>query len=127
MSVSAQKFTYVPYADNAYLMGTTMSDNGKYVGGSDKGGQAFIYNTETGELKYYYDKSATGDESYTTDSDIRDISNDGIGVGYVSEKAAKFDFATGKYEQINLNNDANGLFNYIASDGSNTCTMPLRN
>lgn len=118
MSASAQKLNFVPYTDNAYLMGTAMSNNGKYVGGSDRYGNAFIYNTETGELKYYYDESATGDESHTTDSDIRYISNDGTGVGYVAEKAAKFDFATGKYEQINLSNDANGLFNYIASDGS---------
>ena len=41
-SVSAQKLTYVPYADNGYLMGTYISSDGRYIAGGDAGGQGFI-------------------------------------------------------------------------------------
>ena len=34
-SVSAQKLTYVPYADNGYLMGTYISSDGRYIAGGD--------------------------------------------------------------------------------------------
>lgn len=47
-SVSAQKLTYVPYADNGYLMGTYISSDGRYIAGGDAGGQGFIYDTQNG-------------------------------------------------------------------------------
>ena len=52
-SVSAQKLTYVPYADNGYLMGTYISSDGRYIAGGDAGGQGFIYDTQNGQIKYF--------------------------------------------------------------------------
>ena len=32
---SAQKLSYVPYTDNALMMGGCISENGRYIGGCD--------------------------------------------------------------------------------------------
>lgn len=61
-SVSAQKLTYVPYADNGYLMGTYISSDGRYIAGGDAGGQGFIYDTQNGQIKYFVSPE-NGDET----------------------------------------------------------------
>ena len=82
-AAKAQTFHYVPYADNVFITGTAISNNGKYVAGSDTQGRAFIYNTETGETKYFVSERLGDDEDGEgADADIRAISNDGIGFGY---------------------------------------------
>lgn len=50
---SAQKFSYVPYADNALMTGVTISANGRYVAGDDTEGRAFIYDTQDKQIKYF--------------------------------------------------------------------------
>ncbi len=76
-------------------------------------GRAFIYDTTTGEIKYFASPAL---ESETEDgsSTIRSINNDGVGVGYLGDYAAKFDFATGENEKI-LNESS--IANYITNDG----------
>lgn len=118
ISANAQKVTKIPYTIDSDIYGTTISENGKFIGGSNIENKAFIYNTETGEIKYYSYGEETGEETYTTDSDIRDISNDGTGVGYIGERATKFDFATGTFSYINENEEESSLAKYISPDGS---------
>ena len=113
-TASAQKLTYIPWTENALMQGTAISDNGKYVGGSDTEGRAFIYNTENGEIKYFVSDNLGSDDSGLADADVRSITDDGIGVGYIDEIAAKFDFSTGKYEKLL---DETSIANYITSTG----------
>ena len=117
ISVSAQKLTYIPWTENALMKGTVISNNGKFVGGSDTEGRGFIYDTTTGQIKYFQSPKLGGDDeqTQTSDADVRWITDDGIGVGYIEECAAKFNFATGEYEKIL---DENSLVNYISSDGT---------
>ncbi len=119
-SASAQKLNFIPWTDNGYLTGTTISDNGKFVAGNDRGGQAFIYNTETGQIKYYKSKELeSGDEySYTVNSCVWDVDNDGVGIGYVAEQAAKFRYDTGEWEEFRSKDGYAGLFHYMAPDGT---------
>lgn len=114
--MNAQKLTYIPWADNALMMSTAVSNNGKYLAGCDTEGRAFIYNTESGQIKYFA-SPLLGDESQTTDpgADIRSVSNDGVGTGYLEDKATKFDFATGQYTKAD--DEDNSLETYISSDG----------
>lgn len=124
LSASAQKLNFIPWTENGYLTGTHISDNGKYVAGSDKGGQAFIYNTETGEIKYYADPMIGEETDYSTNSDVRSITNDGTGVGFMAEQPAKYDFATGTSQKISGQNEAEaGLYNYISADGKTMAGM----
>lgn len=115
VSASAQKLTYIPWTENALMQGTVISNNGRYVGGSDTEGRGFMYDTTTGQIKYFQSPDLGGEDKETTvDADIRCITDDGIGVGYMEETAAKFNFATGEYEKIL---DENSIANYITSDG----------
>lgn len=115
ISASAQKLTYIPWTDNAFIQGTVISNNGKYVAGSDFMGRGFIYDTENKEMKYFVSPQLGGEDTESTvDADVRCVTNDGIGVGYLEEVATKFDFATGKYEKIL---DEGSIANYITSDG----------
>lgn len=118
-SASAQKMNFIPWTENGYLTGSTISDNGKYIAGDDRGGQAFIYNTETGEIKYYLSKELeSGEEvSYAVTSEINYINNDGVGVGYVGEDPAKFSFEKGNYDVFKDKNGNSGAFRYLSSDG----------
>ena len=50
---SAQKLSYIPYEDNALMMGITISANGRYVAGSDTEGRGFIYDTQAKQIKYF--------------------------------------------------------------------------
>ena len=115
ISASAQKLTYIPWTDNAFIQGTVISNNGKYVAGSDSQGRGFIYDTENKEMKYFVSPQLGGEDTESTvDADVRSVTDDGIGVGYLEEVATKFDFATGKYEKIL---DEGSIANYITSDG----------
>lgn len=124
MQASAQKLSFIPWTENGYLTGTHISDNGKYVAGNDRGGQAFIYNTETGELKYFKDPMIGQDLEYSTDSDIRSITNEGKGAGFMAEDPAIFDFTTGEAKKItDPNSQEGGLYNYISADGKTMAGM----
>lgn len=115
VTISAQKLTYIPWTENALMQGTVISDNGKYVGGSDTEGRAFIYDTTTGQIKYFVSPNLGSENSQSAnDADVRAISNDGIGVGYLENTATKFNFATGEYEKL-LNE--NSIANYISTEG----------
>lgn len=118
-TASAQKLTYIPYTDNGFMMGTAISDNGQYIGGEDTGGQAFIYDTATGKLKYFAsplinDENA-GDEVHAS---IYSITNDGVAVGYLESGATRFDFASGEYTKLR---DDNSTITYTNRDGSFMC------
>lgn len=116
-TVSAQKLTFIPYADNGYLTGTLISPNGSYVAGSDLGGQAFIYNTELGQIKYFASPSLGDENSEDAEADIRCISDEGVGVGYIENKACKFDFATGTYTLLL---DEASTASFLSTDGTLT-------
>lgn len=118
ISANAQKLITIPYTVNSDIYGMAISENGKFIGGSDIESRAFIYNTETGEIKYYSYGEETGEESFTTDSDIRGVSNDGTGVGYIGEHATKFDFASGKFTYLDESEEGSSLAKYISADGS---------
>lgn len=113
-TASAQKLTYIPWTENALMQGTVISDNGKYVGGGDTEGRAFIYDTEKGKIKYFVSDDLASDDSGLANAEVRSITNDGIGVGYIDEIAAKFDFSTGKYEKLL---DEPSIANYITNGG----------
>ena len=112
---SAQKLTYVPYTDNAFLAGSAISANGRYVGGGTTEGYAFICDMQTNETKLFiHDDLAAGiDEEATTD--IYAITDDGIGYGYIKDAAGKFDFAEGTMEAITTEN---GIAKWTTSNGS---------
>lgn len=116
---SAQKLTYIPYTDNGFMMGTAISDNGQFIGGNDTGGQAFIYDTATGKLKYFASPKI-GDETAGGEvgAQILSITNDGVGVGYLESGATRFDFASGKYTKLR---DDNSTITYTNADGSFMC------
>ena len=128
-AMQAQKLTYVPWQENALMCGTTMSDNGRYVGGSDTEGRAFIYDMEKGEIKYFVSPNLSNpDQAESAQADIRAITNDGVGVGYIENKAAKFDFTTGQYTKI-LDDaiEDNSLARHINADGSVICGVTYDN
>lgn len=51
---SAQKLSYVPYTDNALMMGGCISENGRYIGGCDTEGRGFIYEQRKARLSTSY-------------------------------------------------------------------------
>lgn len=116
-TVSAQTLTYVPFTENAFMTGTTISKNGKFLGGCDTEGRAFIYNMQTGETKFFYSPQLEGGDG-DNGAAVNFISNDGVGVGYLEGNATTFDFATGEYKQVV---DDSSLFKYSSEDGSVVC------
>ena len=122
-AVSAQKLTYVPYTENALLTGCTVSSNGRYVAGPDTEGRAFIYDAQEKKYKEFFSKHL-GNEEYgsSANADIRAVTNDGVGYGYVDEKAAKFDYATGEFTYLLPESvEDMSLSQYVAPDGSFNC------
>lgn len=111
--VSAQSISYLPFTENALMTGTVVSENGKYVGGCDTEGRAFIHSMETGKTKYFY-SSKIGTEKEDVNAAVRYITNDGVGYGFLENVATSFDFATGEYAK---NFDAASLFVYGTPDG----------
>ena len=128
-AMQAQKLTYVPWQENALMCGTAMSDNGRYVGGSDTEGRAFIYDMETGEIKYFVSPNLSNpDLAESAQASIRAIANDGVGVGYIEDKAAKFDFATGNYSDLlDESIEDFSLARHINADGSVICGVTYDN
>lgn len=63
VAASAQKITYVPYTDNPFLTGTTISENGRYLAGPDIEGRVFIYDKETGKLKMFQSPSLNDEDA----------------------------------------------------------------
>lgn len=115
LAASAQKITFIPTSISAFLQGEIISDNGKYLGGSDTAGQAFIYDTTTGEIKFFASPNLDQETTDTNNASLYSIDNDGVAVGYLEQKAAKFNFATGKYETL-LNESS--IAKYKANDGT---------
>ena len=116
-SLSAQKFTYVPWTDNGYLTGSAISSDGRYVAGNDLAGQAFIYDTQVGQIKYFASPDLDEDTQDTQDADVRSIGCDGIGVGYLASQACQFNFATGEYTPLR---DESSIANWRSEDGTST-------
>ena len=114
---SAQKLTYYPWTSNGYLQAITCSQNGQYIGGEDMGGQAFIADMKTGEIKYFASENL-GNEDGTEEPDacVNCVNNDGIGYGYFESHAAKFDFNTGKTTIIE--DEEMSLVRSATTDGS---------
>ena len=122
-AVSAQKLTYVPWTENALLTGATVSSNGRYVAGPDTEGRAFIYDAQEKQYKTFFSEHL-GNEEYgsTANADIRAVTNDGVGYGYVDEKAAKFDYATGEFTYLLPESvEDMSISQYVAPDGSFNC------
>lgn len=94
----AQKLDYVPFGENGFMTGYTISPNGRYVGGNDTGGQAFISDMSTGETKYFYGKDT--EDGIDAQATVRYVNDDGVGVGYVNNLAARFNFSSGSYETL---------------------------
>ena len=97
-TAQAQKLTYIPWTENALLEGVCVSPNGEYIGGTDLEGRAFIYSTQTGEIKFYvHPDLEAGDQS--KDSRVNSINDNGVGVGYYGDNASRFDFAAGTHTE----------------------------
>lgn len=116
--MSAQKMTFVPYTENNSIWASCVSSNGKYLGGTCGDLRGFIYNVETGEIKYYTptgDAAADGSEN---DANVYSVTNDGIGVGYIDYKGATFSFATGETAYALPEETDNSLLKFATADGS---------
>ena len=81
---SAQKLSYIPYEDNALMMGITISANGRYVAGGDTEGRAFIYDTQAKQIKYFQSPNLGETDADLADlASIRSVTHDGVGYGDV--------------------------------------------
>lgn len=120
---SAQKLSYVPYTDNALMMGGCISENGRYIGGCDTEGRGFIYDTKDGQIKYFVSPNLGTDEATDNDkAQIYSVTNEGVGAGCILGEAADFDFATGKYTAIFENaEEENAIAKWTTPDGAYQC------
>ena len=120
---SAQKLSYIPYEDNALMMGITISANGRYVAGGDTEGRGFIYDTQTKQIKYFESPNLGTDQATSDDmASIRSVTNDGVGYGDIYGKSTKFDFATGTTTVLfDQSAESNSLVHYASSDGKVSC------
>lgn len=116
MAASAQKVTFVPYLENGFLKGTAISANGKYVGGSDSGGEGFIAEVATGKIKYFVSEHLGDEDAVDVNTDIRYINNNGVGCGACESKANTFDYSTNAKSLI-YDKDYS-LARWISDDGS---------
>lgn len=116
-TAQAQKLTYVPWTENTTLEGCAVSANGEYVAGRDMEGRAFIYDTHTGEMKYYYHPDFKDDQ--TKDSKVISVNDNGVGVGFYADYAARFDFSTGTHTEPFGDDMASAHF--INNDGTLEC------
>lgn len=115
LTASAQKITFIPTSISAFLQGEVISNDGKYLGGSDTAGQAFIYDTTTGEIKFFASPNLDQETTDINNAALYSINNDGVAVGYLERKATEFNYATGKYETL-LNESS--IAKYMANDGT---------
>lgn len=120
---SAQKLSYVPYTDNALMMGGCISENGRYIGGCDTEGRGFIYDTKDGQIKYFVSPNLGTNEATDNDkAQIYSVTNEGVGAGCILGKAADFNFATGKYTAIFENaEEENAIAKWTTPDGAYQC------
>lgn len=126
---SAQKLSYIPYEDNALMMGITISANGRYVAGSDTEGRGFIYDTQAKQIKYFESPNLGNADADLDDlASIRSVTNDGVGYGDIYGKSAKFDFATGTTTAL-LDESVEGssLVHYATPDGKVSCGVTYDN
>lgn len=126
---SAQKLSYIPYEDNALMMGITISANGRYVAGGDTEGRAFIYDTQAKQIKYFQSPNLGETDADLDDlASIRSVTNDGVGYGDIYGKSTKFDFATGSMTAL-LDESVEGssLVHYASSDGKVSCGVTYDN
>lgn len=120
---SAQKFSYIPYEENALMMGVTISANGRYVAGGDTEGRAFIYDTQAKQIKYFESPNLGNEDASLDDqASIRSVTNDGVGYGDIYGKSTKFDFATGSMTALlDESIEDHSLVHYATADGTVNC------
>ncbi len=123
LGASAQSMKFVPYTLNGTMTGTSVSENGKFVAGTDTEGRGFIHNTETGDTKFFQSPNLGSDTA--TDDDktiIYSVTNEGVGVGCINTKATKFDFTTGSYTTLFENAEGEyAIAKSTSADGSIYC------
>ena len=126
---SAQKLSYIPYEDNALMMGITISANGRYVAGGDTEGRAFIYDTQAKQIKYFESPNLGNEDASLDDqASIRSVTNDGVGYGDIYGKSTKFDFATCTMTAlVDESIDSSSLVHYATSDGKVNCGVTYDN
>ena len=101
--------TEIPDTEDALLMGTSLSPNGKYFGGVGYAiNEAWIYDMESKKFV------AFPVDDPDIDTQIKSIANNGVAVGW-SGPAATFDFTTEQCTQYG--EDGQYLFNGISPDG----------
>lgn len=115
---SAQKLTYIPYEENGYLTGSAVSSNGRYIAGGDRGGQAFIFDVETGQLKYFASTNLFDENAGDVAATVSHVTDEGVGVGYLEGCATRFSFATGEWTRLH---DGFSTATYSNADGSFMC------
>lgn len=119
---NAQKITFVPFGEgesaNAYLAATAISDNGRFIAGGT-GEYAFITDMNTFETKSFISSKLLSGEDETATSDVESVSDEGVGYGYMEEKSAKFDFATGKFTQYE--EPEYGIIHHTTADNVYQC------
>ena len=115
----AQKLTYIPWTENALLQVNAISHNGVYLAGGDQAGRGFIYNTQTGENKFFFDPALEEGDGKKTGR-IYDVNDNGVGMGTIASHATKFDFATGEYTQL-FDEENNSSARFINNDGTFSC------
>lgn len=118
--MSAQKITFIPFTENTGIQANSISANGKYVGGTNIDLRGFLYNVETGEMKYFTPTAGDSGDGSENDANVYAITNDGVGVGYIDNAAATFNFATGEFTKVLPEETDHSLLKFTTADGSFT-------
>lgn len=116
--MSAQKIKFIPFTENTGIQANSISANGKYVGGTSTDLRSFLYNVETGELKYFTPTSADAGDGSENDANVYSVTNDGVGVGYIDNAAATFSFATGEFTKVLPDVADHSLLKFATADGN---------
>lgn len=118
--MSAQKITFIPFTENTGIQANSISANGKYVGGTNIDLRAFLYNVETGEMKYFTPTAGDSGDGSENDANVYAITSDGVGAGYIDNAAAQFSFATGEFTKVLPEETGHSLLKFTTADGSFT-------
>lgn len=118
--MSAQKIKFIPFTENTSIWASCISENGKYVGGTCRDLRAFLYNVETGEIKYFTPTEPDAGDGSENDANVYAVSNDGIGAGYIDYAAASFNFAAGDFTKVLPGETDHSLLKFTTADGSFT-------
>lgn len=116
--MSAQNIKFIPFTENTGIQANSISPNGKYVGGTSTDLRSFLYNVETGELKYFTPTAADAGDGSENDANVYAVTNDGVGVGYIDNAAATFSFATGEFTKVLPDATDHSLMKFTTADGS---------